>query len=173
MTELYREVDQEDHIRGAEDAQVTLLEYGDYECVHCGRAYPIVEQLREHFGEQMRFVFRNYPNTDLHPHAKSAAEAAEAADTQGKFWEMHDVLFEKQDELEDEDLVRHATELGLDQKSFEQDLLEHRHASRVEQDLQGGQNSGVPGTPTFFINGVMHQDSFDFDTLREAIEAKT
>ncbi|MDB5310449.1 MAG: bdbD [Gemmataceae bacterium] len=159
-----------DHVLGPPAAPVTLVEYGDFECPFCGQAHGVVRALREQLGRQLRFVFRHFPLTTVHPHAQHAAEAAEAAGAEGKFWEMHDVLFEHQDALEDSDLVRYAAALGLDQTRFILELAGHVHAARVRADFLGGVRSGVNGTPTFFINGWRHDGPFDFDTLLEAIE---
>src|SRR6478609_11366611 len=120
-----------DHIQGPADATVTLVEYGDYECPYCGEAFPIVKQIQERMGEQLRFVFRNFPISTAHPHAEHAAEAAEAAATQGKFWPMHDLLYENQQRLEDDDLAGYAEQLGLDVARFQRELAEHAHAQRV------------------------------------------
>lgn len=158
-----------DHIQGAAKAPLTLVEYGDYECPHCGRAYPIVQEVQRRLGKQLRLVFRNFPLSNLHPHAAHAAEAAEAAAAQGKFWEMHDTLFEHQRELTDAALVRHAEALGLDVARFEADLAGHKYAHRVREDFQSGIRSGVNGTPTFFINGERYEDSWDADTLTETL----
>lgn len=173
MTETARltpAMGERDHTLGPEGATVTLMEYGDYECPYCGRAYPIVERIREHFGEDLRLGFRHFPMTDMHPHARIAAEAAEAAWAQGSFWEMHEKLFEDQENLEGDDLRGRATELNLDLHRFERELTEHIHLRRVEENMESGLASEVPGTPAFFINGVLHGDSYDFDTLRAAIE---
>ena len=159
-----------DHIQGSLDADVTLLEYGDYECPYCGAAYPIVKEAQARMGERLRFVFRNFPITTSHPHAEQAAEAAEAAGSQGKFWEMHDLLYENQRRLTDEDLRSYAEQLGLDLESLGKDLAEHVHAGRVHEDFMSGVRSGVNGTPTFYINGVRHDDSYELDTLLAALE---
>jgi len=147
-----------------------VVEYGDFECPHCGQAYPIVKALLEEFGPRMRFVYRHFPLIQIHPQAEHAAEAAEAAGAQGKFWEMHDTLFENQDALEDDDLIGYAIELDLDQSRFLREFAAHVYAPRVLEDLVSGARSGVHGTPTFFINGVRHEGSYDFDTLFNAIE---
>ena len=149
---------------------MTLLEYGDYECNYCGRAYWIVKRLQEHLGDRLRFAFRNYPIEMAHPHSRQAAEAAEAVAAQGRFWEMHDLLFEHQQELGGRDLVRHARVIGLDVQRFQADLAERRYIGRVEEDSRSGDASGVPGTPTFFINGSFHEGSYDFDPLLAALE---
>jgi protein-disulfide isomerase len=159
-----------DHIQGPADAAVTLVEYGDYECPYCGAAYPIVKRIQRQMGDHLRFVFRNFPIATSHPHAEAAAEAAEAAGVQGRLWEMHDLLFENQRHLTDADLRSHAQSLGLDLVRFDDELARHVHADRVREDFMSGVRSGVNGTPTFFINGMRHDDSFDFDTLLAALE---
>jgi len=158
-----------DHIEGSSDAAVTLLEYGDYECPYCGAAYPIVKQIQETMGDRLRFVFRNFPITTAHPHAEQAAEAAEAAAAQGKFWPMHDLLYENQQRLEDDDLAGYAEQLGLDVARFRRELAEHAHAQRVREDFMSGVRSGVNGTPTFYIDGVRYEGSYDGDSLLEAL----
>src|SRR5258705_463708 len=127
--------------------------------------------IQEHMGDRMRLVFRNFPLTTMHPNAQHAAEAAEAAGAQGKFWEMHDYLFEHQNQLDDADLIKYSAEIGLDAKRFKQDLQGHAFAARVREDFQSGVRSGVNGTPTFFINGVRHDGPWDLETLTEAILA--
>jgi protein-disulfide isomerase len=159
-----------DHVQGPAKAPVTIVEYGDYECPYCGEAYPVVKALQKRVGEQMRFVFRNFPLAEAHPHAEHAAEAAEAAGAQGKFWEMHDLLYENQDALEDEDLVRYAKALHLDVPRFIKEMEAHAHAERVRADFSSGVRSGVNGTPTFFINGVRHDGAFDLGSLMAAIK---
>src|SRR5688500_6836014 len=131
-------VGERDHIRGAADAPITLVEYGDYECPYCGSANPFLRGLRRRLGDRLRVVFRNFPHVEIHPHAQHAAEAAEAAGAQGKFWEMHDHLFQHQQALEDADLVRYAGELGLDLEQFARELNEHVYAERVREDVSGG-----------------------------------
>jgi protein-disulfide isomerase len=158
-----------DHIQGAPDAAVTLLEYGDYQCPYCGAAYPIVKQLQEAMVAELRFVFRNFPITTAHPYAEQAAEGAEAAAVQDRFWPMHDLLYENQQRLEAEDLVGYSDSLGLDVARFERELGEHVHAARVHEDFMSGVRSGVNGTPTFFINGVRHDEAHDFDTMLAAL----
>lgn len=160
-----------DHAQGAADAAVTLVEYGDYECPHCGRAYPIVKEVQRRLGAKLRFVFRNFPLNESHPHAQHAAEAAEAAAAQGKFWEMHDALFERQNALDDRHLVSYAQALGLDESRFAHELRSHVYHDRVREDFLSGVRSGVNGTPTFFINGVRFDDSWDPDTLTETLQA--
>jgi protein-disulfide isomerase len=159
-----------DHIAGPATAPATLLEYGDYECPFCGAAHPIVQQVRKQLGNRLRFVFRHFPLANIHPRAEPAAEAAEAAGAQGRFWEMHDLLYERQDALEEEDLVERAEILGLDVARFVRELSERTHAPRVREDFLSGVRSGVNGTPAFYINGIRHDGGFDFPTLVEAIE---
>lgn len=160
-----------DHAEGPADATVTLVEYGDYECPHCGRAYPIVKEVQRLLGRQLRFIFRNFPLAQVHPHAQHAAEAAEAAAGQGRFWEMHDALFEHQRALDDRHLTGYATAMGLDQQRFETELQAHVHASRVREDFLSGVRSGVNGTPTFFISGVRHDGPWDLESLTDALRA--
>ena len=152
---------------------MTLLEYGDYECPYCGAAYPIVKQVQEAMGDGLRFVFRNFPISTSHPHAELAAEAAEAAAAQDQFWPMHDLLYENQQRLEANDLVGYADSLGLDVERFQRELEGHVHAPRVREDFMSGVRSGVNGTPSFYINGVRHEDSYDFDTLLGALKRAT
>jgi protein-disulfide isomerase len=159
-----------DHVDGPADAAVTLVEYGDYECPYSGVAYPIIKELQARMGSQLRFVFRNFPITAPHPHAQQAAEAAEAAAAQGGFWEMHDLLFENQRRLGDKDLLAYAQRLGLDAERFDKELAEHVHARRVREDFLSGLQSGVEGTPTFYINGVLHADSYELEPLQAALE---
>jgi protein-disulfide isomerase len=159
-----------DHIQGPAEAAVTLVEYGDYECPYCGAAYPIIKDVQERMGERLRFVFRNFPITTSHPHAELAAEAAEAAAAQDRFWEMHDLLYENQQRLGEEDLRAYADQLGLEVEPFDQELAEHVHAERVHEDFMSGVRSGVNGTPTFYINGLRHDDPYDLETLLAALE---
>src|SRR5438876_4919028 len=162
-------VSQRDHQQGPETAPVTLVEYGDYECPYCGEAYPIVKAIQERMGEQLRFVFRNCPISTAHPHAEQAAEAAEAAAAQDRFWQMHDHLYENQRHLLDDDLHSYAQALDLDADLFDKELAEHVHADRVHEDFMSGVRSGVNGTPTFFINGMRHDDAYEFETLLAAL----
>jgi Na+/H+ antiporter NhaA len=158
-----------DHIRGPLDAPVTLVEYGDYECPHCGRAAPGVRELLDSFDGKVRFVFRHLPLPDVHPNAALAAQAAEAAGAQDAFWPMHDLLFARQDALHVADLIRYAAELGLDAERFEEDLRSGRFASRVAHDVNTAEEAGVAGTPTFFINEVLHRGGYDRDSLEGSI----
>jgi len=148
---------------------------GDYDCPYTVRAFSVVRGLRQRLGGRLRFVLRAFPLTRIHAHAQAAAqaaaEAAEAAAAQGQFWEMHDRLFESHRKLEDADLRHYAEEVGLDIKRFEKEMEDHTHAARVREDLKSGLSSGVPGTPTFFLNGVRHDGLNDFETLLAALEA--
>jgi len=158
-----------DHALGPATAPVTLVEYGDFECPFCGRAYPELKQVLRRVGGKVRFVFRHFPLSEEHPHAQHAAEVAEAAAAQGKFWEMHDLLYQRQAALADEDLVRYARELGLDAERVRRELQAHTHAARVKQDVASGIASGVTGTPRFFINGRPHEEPGDAKTLAAAV----
>jgi protein-disulfide isomerase len=162
--------EERDHVRGPFASPVTLVEYGDYECPFCGQAYYLVKDLGQRVGNLMRFVFRNFPLTTVHPHAERAAEAAEAAGAQGKFWEMHDLLFENQQSLEDQDLMKYAAKVGLDIPRFVREMREGRYLNRIREDFLSGARSGVNGTPTFFINGLRYDGPRDLDTLMAAIE---
>jgi protein-disulfide isomerase len=162
---------QRDHIQGEESAKATLVEYGDYECPYCGQAYPIVKEVQKRLKNKLRFVFRNFPITQIHPHAQHAAEAAEAAAAQNKFWEMHDYLFEHQRALDDVHLELYAKSIKIDNISkFKYELEQHVHAARVREDFLSGVRSGVNGTPTFFINGIRYDDSWDAESLEDAIK---
>jgi len=166
-------VTERDHSQGGPDAPVTLVEYGDYECPYCGKAYPIVKEIQQQMGDALRFVFRNFPLNTIHAQASVAAQAAEAAGAQGKFWEMHDLLYENHDKLADVDMRQYALKLGLEIYHFEADLSSERFAERVRQDFRGGVRSGVNGTPTFFINGARFNGPLDRDALLMEIRAAT
>ena len=163
-------VSEHDHTQGPASAPVTLVEYGDYECPYCGQAYGIVKEVQRRLGDRLRFVFRNFPLTNAHPHAAHAAEAAEAAAAQGKFWEMHDYLYQHQRALDDPHLLQAAEHVGLDVARFRQEMEAHTHAARVREDFMSGVRSDVNGTPSFFINGVRHDESYDLETLLAALE---
>jgi Na+/H+ antiporter NhaA/2-hydroxychromene-2-carboxylate isomerase len=170
IVDLAEDVDPErDHIRGAEDAPVTLVEYGDYECPYCGQAEDVVRELLQSFGDDLRYVWRHLPLNDVHPHTQMAAEAAEAAAAQGQYWNMHDKLLAHQDELTPRDIGRHAQELGLDTKRFWDEVRRHEHAERVSEDVASADASGVAGTPSFFVNGKRHEGAYDADTLSRAV----
>jgi protein-disulfide isomerase len=168
--DLLMPVSERDHIQGTEDAPVTLVEYGDFECPYCGMAYPIIKDVQEQLGDRLRFVFRNFPISTSHPHAQHAAESAEAAGAQGSYWEMHDTLYENQETLADEHLRGFAEQLGLDMEQFERDMTEHRHEGRVREDFMSGVRSGVGGTPTFYINGLRYDGRWTEGQLLKALE---
>jgi protein-disulfide isomerase len=169
ITTLAVPVSKRDHFQGPFNAPSTLLEYGDYECPACGAAHPLTKGIQTAMQDQLRFVFRNFPLRNVHPHAEHAAEAAEAAGAQENFWEMHDTLFENQMALEDEDLARYAAALGLDVERFINELLSSVYTPRVREDFRGGIRSGVNGTPTFFINGLRYDGPRDLDAMVEAL----
>lgn len=172
VPQLVPPVGDHDRIRGSVDAPVTLVEYGDYDCLYTVRAYSIVNGLRKRLGNRMRFVFRAFPLAEIHAHAQAAAEAAKSAAVQGRFWEMHGKLFEAHRKLESEDLARCAAEIVPEPTRFEKDMAEHAHADRVREGLESGLASGVQGTPTFFIDGVKHEGSYDLQTLLAFIEGE-
>ncbi len=160
-------VSESDHSRGPADAPITLVEYGDYECPYCGRSAPMIERLRAELGDRLRVVFRHFPLNSVHPRAAIMALAAEAAGAQGKFWQMHDLLYSLQDELEDWAPDRLALRLGLEVYQFDADLSGGRFAEKVESDAAGGRRSGVTGTPTFFVNGVRVKGKSEADLIGE------
>jgi protein-disulfide isomerase len=160
-----------DHSEGPSDAPLVLVEYGDYQCPYCGAAYPVVKRVQKRLGHRLRFVFRNFPLTNAHPFAERAAEIAEAAAAQGKFWPMHDFLFENQSSLgEPEVLSRHARDLKLDTARLEHDLAGHVHLPRIQEDFESGIRSGVNGTPTFFVNDLRFDGAPEFGPLILALE---
>jgi protein-disulfide isomerase len=170
IVDLADPVDAErDHIRGPAESPVTLVEYGDLECPYCGQAEPVVRELLRDFTD-ISYVWRHLPLDDVHPHARMAAEATEAAHEQGAFWEMHDLLFEHQDALRFKDLVGYAEQLGLDTEKFADDLRQRAHAGRVSSDVDSADLSGVSGTPTFFVNGRRHHGAFDLESLSAAVK---
>jgi protein-disulfide isomerase len=172
MSILQVPVTSADHIQGDPHAHVTLVEYGDYQCPACGLAYPIVKAVQKHFAGRLRFVFRNFPLTQIHPQAESAAETAEFAGAQDHFWEMHDGLYENQDALGLAAYLALAKDLDLPEKALSEALEQHTFKSRVRSDFMGGLKSGVNGTPTFFINARRHDAAYDFDDLLAAIDAE-
>jgi protein-disulfide isomerase len=159
----------DDHVAGSGEAALELVMYGDFECPYCAAAQPILRRVRDRLGDRLRFAFRHYPQEQIHPHSRHAAEAAEAAAAQGAFWEMHDALYASRGRLEDDDLVAHAAGLGLDGERVRRELDEGVHAERVERDLESGRGAELPGTPAFFVNGERHDDSFDAGSLVEAL----
>lgn len=173
MAELRIPVTPKDHVQGLEEAPVTLVEYGDYQCPYCGRAYPVVKRLQKHFGKSLRFVFRNFPLRQSHPYAESAAETAEFAGAHGKFWEMHDLLFENQERLGEPLYLELGKGLGLSVPALRQSLSDGQYRTRIDADFTGGVRSGVNGTPAFFINGERHDGKYDYDSLAIAIQGVT
>ncbi len=168
---LVNPVGPEDHIRGAKDATLTVVEYGDYQCPYCGQAYAIVEKLLTTFESSMRLVFRNLPLADVHPHAERAAEFAEAVALQDKFWLMHDTLYENQRSLGDEALRSYVTDVGADLEKVETALESGAPRARVEADLEGAIRSGANGTPTFFVNGLRYDGSWFYDEFAEFLQS--
>ncbi|MGB6067786.1 MAG: thioredoxin domain-containing protein [Desulfomonilaceae bacterium] len=169
---LTQPISARDHAEGPADAPLTLVEYGDYQCPYCGAAYPVVKRLQKTLGQKLRFVFRNFPLTQAHPYALIAAEAAEAAALQGKFWEMHDLLFEGQLFLEPHIIRSWAQRIGLDLEKFGNDIKQDVVQIRIKEDRQGGIRSGVNGTPTFFINGTRYDGAPDYDSMLAALESE-
>ena len=161
----------DDHVIGETDPEVTLMEFGDYQCPFCARAQEVVRQVRRAMMGRLRFVYRHFPLTQVHPQAFLAAQAAEAAGAQGQFWQMHERLFANQDALDAPDLVVHAARLGLDTERFSADLLGARYADRVRRNVQSGVRSGVNGTPTFFVDGLRYDGSWDLDSLLMVLTA--
>ena len=160
-----------DHSQGPDDAPAVLVEYGDYQCPYCGAAYPVLKRVQKQFGSRLRFVFRNFPITNSHPRAEWAAETAEAAAAQGKFWEMHDYLFENQSFLGDESyFTRYETKVKMDASRLARDVARGTYARRVEEDYVSGIRSGVNGTPTFFINSVRYDGSPEFESIARALQ---
>ena len=164
-------VSERDHRQGPATAAVTLVQYGDYECPYMRLSTTIVRAIQQQLGKQLRFVFRNFPLTEIHPHALHAALAAEAAAAQGKFWQMHDYIFHHQHTLEDADLEQFAEAVGLDLQQYARTLTDQRTLARIEEDMEGGVRSGVQGTPTFFINGALYRSSWEQDALLPALQA--
>ena len=162
-----------DHIQGPIDAPIMLVEYGDYECPYCGEAYPLVKEIQKRLGNRLCFAFRNFPLSNSHPHAQRAAEAAEAAGAQGRFWEMHDLLYENQEALEDQDLAHYAAALRLDVKRVMSEVLSGAHAARVQEDFRSGARNGVNGTPSFFIDGVLYEGMIEVEDLLAALTEKS
>jgi len=163
-----------DHIQGDPKAILTLVEYGDYQCPFCGAAYPEVKKVQKELGSKLRFVFRNFPLTNVHEFAQVAAETAEAANVQGKFWEMHDFLYEHQRTLGDNSVaLGYAKKIGLDTQKFEREISQHVYQKRIKEDFMGGVRSGVNGTPTFYANGVRHDGPAEAEAIIESLTAKS
>jgi protein-disulfide isomerase len=165
-------VSEKDHIEGNHHAAIELVEYGDYQCPHCGRAYPIVKRMQQQLGDQLKLIFRNFPLNKIHPEATIAAIATEAAALQNKYWEMHDIIFENQDDLYMEALIEYAAELGLDTVQFEKDMADPALAAKVESDFESGIRSGVNATPTFFINGEKYNNGWEGERMMVFIKEK-
>ena len=159
-----------DHLRGPEHAPVTLVEYGDFECSYCGQAEPVIRELLRDAGD-VRYVWRHLPLSDVHPHARLAAEASEAAAAQGAFWAMHDLLLAHQNALSPRDLIGYAEQLGLDVDRVSDELEAHRMRNRIAEDVEGADRSNVAGTPTFLVNGRRHYGDYDIRSLTEAVHA--
>jgi protein-disulfide isomerase len=163
-------ITEEDHAQGPANATITLVQYGDYECPYTRLSRHSVHRLQREFSASLRFVFRHFPLNEIHLHARAAAAAAEAAGFQSDFWTMHEYLFEHQKALEDADVKKYATELGLDRQRFDRDSRSPKVEERIERDLASGEQSGVEGTPTFYVNGTRHDGGYDLDSLRSAIQ---
>ena len=168
---LSEPVGSEDHVQGPDNAPVTLLEYGDYQCSYCGDLYPVLKDVQKQMGKSLRFVFRNFPITSIHPQAFVAAEAAEAAAGQGKFWQMHDKLYENQFDLSAESIAIYAEQVGLDMERFVREVNDQTYAKRIKHDFQGGVMSGVNGTPSLFINGERYDGDRDVRSIVAALKA--
>ena len=172
MTKLNPAVNSKDHIQGKNTAPLELVEYGDYQCPYCGQAYPIVKNLLRSLGADIKFVFRNFPLSELHPDAFNAAVAAEAAGLQKKYWDMHDIIFENQQELDMESLFLYAKKIGLDLERFKNDIQKNALSTKVEQDFESGVRSGVNGTPSFFINGKKYNGDWEEDVFHQYLKSQ-
>ncbi len=172
LSHLLLPIRPEDHVLGQADAPYTLVEYGDYECPDCGRLNLILHDLQKEMGPRLRIVYRHYPLSGIHKHAQQAAEAAEAAGAQGRYWEMHSLLFEHQGDLETRDLVRYAEQLGLDVDRFKRELKRGVYAERVRADFRAGVQNGVAGTPGLFVNGTRHSGTWDIESLRRDLQGE-
>jgi len=170
MKQLIPAVNMNDHSYGNRNATLELVEYGDYECPHCGRAYPIIKRIQENFESNLKFVFRNFPLSTIHTHAFSAALATEAAGMQDKFWEMHDIIFENQQTLDTESVFLFAKTIGINAEQFKNDIQKKELAEKVERDIESGFRSGVNRTPTFFINGEKYDGDWTGDQLFQYLE---
>ena len=170
MAKLKVPVSADDHSMGDVDAKITLVEYGDFQCPDCGMAFPMVKKIQRHFGKELRFVYRNFPLVEIHELAEPAAEAAEFAASHGKFWEMHDAIFEHQRRLSLASLAKLLEGLGLDGDKAESAIEDQEFSERIDKDIEGGEQAGVHGTPTFFINGVEYEGEWEFEGLVAAIE---
>jgi protein-disulfide isomerase len=164
-------VNHSDHFTGSPTAKVTVVEYGDFECPTCGQAQPAMKMILKHFGDKVRFVYRHFPQREVHPHAELAAEAAEAAGAQHKFWQMHELLFENQLHLKANSLRQYAAKIELDLERYDYEMGDHVYLQRVQEHLASGNRSGIRATPTFFVNGIVQDVSFGLEHLQRAIEA--
>lgn len=171
MITLKVPVSSQDHIQGNHDAAITLVEYGDYECPFCGKAYFVIKQLQKHYGKQLRFVFRNFPLTEMHRNAGMAAEAAEFANDHKQFWEMHDRIYENQENLNLPFLIELGGSLGLPTDKLNDAIVNKKYETKIQNDFMGGVRSGVNGTPTFYINDIRYSGTFDLESLVGAIES--
>jgi protein-disulfide isomerase len=169
MNILTPPVSADDHMQGRPDAALVLVEFGDYECPHCKAAYPVVKALQAELEDQLCFVYRHFPLMEIHPHALAAAEAAEFAGAHGRFWPIHDMLFQNSPDLTYEDLATYVASVDLDIQQFAHSLRTRRYLPRVQEHIESGLSSGVRGTPTFFINGIRHQGGYDLASLLEAL----
>lgn len=172
LSKLLLPIQPDDHVQGPEDARYTLVEYGDYECPGCGGLFYTIRELCAELGDELRIVFRHYPRSGVHPHAEQAAEAAEAAGEQGRFWEMHDLLFANQHALRTKDLQKYAEQLGLDSARFHEELKKRTYEDRVREDFRRGVENGVYGTPGLFINGIRYDGALDRDSLLAQLRKK-
>ena len=172
MTQLKLAVNSKDHIQGKNTAPLELVEYGDYQCPHCGHAYPIIKNVQRNLGPDLKFVFRNFPLSEIHPDAFNAAVAAEAAGLQKKYWDMHDIIFENQQALDFENLFLYAKTIGLDLERFKDDIQKNTTTTKVEQDFESGVRSGVNGTPSFFINGKKYNGDWEEDMFSQYLKSK-
>lgn len=163
-------VNENDQKQGNPQAPVILVEYGDYECPYCGEAYPIIKEIQNYFDDKLLFVFRNFPLAEMHPNALAAACVAESAANQHKFWEVHDLIYENQEDISFNQLMKYARTVGTDIKKLESDMNSLKVINKVEGDMESGARSGVNGTPTFFINGKRHNGNYEFEELKNALE---
>ncbi len=172
-TQLKTAVTNQDHIQGSNNAPIKLVEYGDYQCSYCGEAYPIIKAIQQNLGKDLELVFRNFPLSEMHPDAENAAKAAEAAALQNKFWEMHDMLYENQQQLDESHLVQYAKKLGLDINQFQSDMQGKAVSDKIENDFESGVKSGVNGTPSFYINGEKYDGNWqDEDVFTQDLKSQ-
>jgi protein-disulfide isomerase len=167
---LHVAVNDNDQKEGSPKAKLVLIEYGDYECPYCGEVYPIIKEIQKDFGDDLLFVFRNFPLAEMHPNALAAACVAESAGGQQKFWQVHDLIYENQENLSPKQLLSYAGSVGVDLKRLVADMNSSKIMNKVESDMEGGARSGVNGTPTFFINGKRHNEGYDYEVLKRALE---